>query len=292
MTNKELFKTKKLEDGRISEILIAPTIDGKEVITVSNSTNGKSALRAASSLFRMGDYENDLTQVNFHAYSKYSTMLPYMERFAIVKVDSYKGDLIPAELLEKEAENHPLKWAQVDILNGNAKLSTIHPWGNPDKIEDEDDRKEWYRKMKLAQLRAMKHDWVDVLLQGYGLRIQCLPWSKYAEVILEGVYEKSDKKAEAHRIEGYARRDARVTMFGKTNPTMKDPERRSDASSIEVSLISGETVPISELEYGRYNPMYGSRKFGTIRWDGSAVALNALLQAVDQDWDLEFVRAL
>ena len=286
----KIITSKKNEAGQLTTIIVQPITKEMGMLKVSNSTNGKSALRAAATLHRHGDYSLALSEVGFHIYSKHTEMKPYMERYAIVSMN-YAGDKISTETLNIEAANHPLGWAQVNWFNGHASLTTIHPWGDPEVMEEEE-RKAYLRNMQKARQRAMKHDWVDVMLQGYGLEIDCFFWPEYASTILEGIEMKDDGAAREHRIEGYNRKETRVKLFGKTNEILKEVGVSTVVSQVEVTLTSGETKLVSELDFGRYTPFYGSKPRGTIRWDGSSVALNALLNAADMDLRLKLEREL
>ena len=282
------FKTVTNEKNELTKIIVAATEDA-ELLPVTKKVQAQSALRAAASFFRTKDYEHPNTDIGIHFYSKHNgPMKPYIERFGIVSLN-YDGDLISRSMLEAEVANHPLGWAQLDFFNNRYQLTAIHPWGNPEKIEDEDARKAWHDSMRLAKQRGWKHDWVDILLQGYGLEIDCYFWQKYANVILEGIELEDDKEAEEHRYEGYNRRESRVKIFGTTNAAFKN-EVTGAIEAAAVTMVTGEEVTIKELNFGRYTYYMGKTPRGTVKWDGSRVAQNGLMNIIDDGYRLKLER--
>ena len=260
----EYLSLEKDEQDRLVNVIVHGNEGMPEIVIGSQDTaqmeEGKSALRAAVDLIRHGLYSHPLTTTNLHIYKKSGEFrnLPYMSNIGVIS-STYAGDLpfpVPNET------EYPEGWAQLNLRAGRYRLSAFNP--------------------KYEALRSRKHDFVQMMLEGYTLIIRVLPWNVnkgddgmgLADHLLATWMEEDDEVAWQMRIDGFRRKAAREYMRkpilqGRQSPKAMEAARTRYNGDTIVTLVSGKEMPIKKLALGRYRVLNGSTVLNTVPWDGS-----------------------
>ncbi len=276
----KLMSFERNEAGEISKIII--NAKNEELGLIPVRANGtahmvQSAVYAALDYYRHRMYNHPFTQEGLHFYTPDGLENQFSNpRVGAVSVNFKGNENFP---LVPTLQRFNYGWAAVGVMNRIYTLSNA---------QDE-------------EAFARKHNFIDALIQGYGLEIfipaylarskgdQLTPW---AEAMLAQWLETNDEKAMRDRNERIAR------MFDNkflAQPFVAARKNGEQLTAEDVGGVNGDTIikiaggteaPLSELEMGRYLVYNGNRVVRTLTWDGSIDALAIVGQIVKRNWEV------
>lgn len=278
----KLMSYERNEAGEISIIRINAKDDDLGLIPVRANGSAKmvqSAIYASLDFLRHNMYDHPLTQVGLHFYAPKGGLSNQFlnENVGAVSVNfEANGDF----RLSPNLDQFPYGWATITAMNNIYNLA---------KADNEESF-------------ARKHNFIDALIQGYGFEIfvpaylarakgeQLQPW---AEVMLEQWLETNDAKALKDRNERISRMFDNQYLAQpfvaakKRGEALTAQDVRSVDQQTEVEMVDGQTVPLSELEPGRYLVYNGNRVVRTFPWDGSVDAMAIVGQITKRGWAIK-----
>ena len=242
-----------LEKEGVCIVEIAPEKDA-DLVPVKQAGWAKSAMAAATDVLRHGRY--DLRIQGLHIYAHKDINAPFAENVAVM-TNLFEGD----EGLKSYKE-----------LVGNADpgavllSKTILGWTTA-RISGNEDRR---------QMTILKHSFIEVLAQGFGLGVWMAPVRDYIATFLLQLWEKDDAKS--LEIRNSRIRAAQITRT-KVQPVVHNTavaykkavangsEPQVDTTPIKMSVFgSSRTVDVMTLEPGKYMVYDGKRYFNRYTW--------------------------
>ena len=296
-TIKKMFVENRDDLGRLISLRIAPP-NAEDIVKINDTEMAKAALRAGVEYLRHGDYDHPWTEVGLHIKTEFKNLnsIKYAENVGVVDLRSYGGDRFDHMGEEGRAlkinQLHPdMNWYQLDWRNGKFALKHI----NPRRVVTAQNRHD----MSLSVQKSLKHDAMDMLIDGNIIDARTLAFAvnkedaskpSYTDKVLATIFEVNDEKSKQMKLEAYGESQEswanyRPVAEAKQNGTLDSAAERAHRSEIKVAG-QPEAISVTELPFGNYNIVYGSKVKDRIKWQGKPEQAIQLAEAIRRNREL------
>jgi hypothetical protein len=271
----KFYELERDEKGGLVNVII--TAKNEQYINIGSQNgstdydNAKSAINAASDLLKFGKYEHPETAVGIH-FNNRDVNTMFDTNIAVVSTQ-YVGTKYPRP---SELE-HPMGWAQLNVRNNRYYLSHLSKWE--------------------CATRSRKHDFIDALLGGNGIKIRVVPinFTKgedglgVIDKIVASWEEPDMDKANKMRDEGIAKAQLRRSI--QSAVTQKAVEEQTIApANMAINLVilsTGEVVDITKHESCTVEVHDRRGAIASQKWDGSAYSRVRMIEIAQRGYRVE-----
>lgn len=272
--NAKFYEVERSEDGKIVSVTILP--QGGKIYELGSqfageTTNGMSAIKAASQFFRFHEWDIKKSEVGLHVMT--GADLDAWIGFNVAVVSSEYAGMRHAEI---GTVSEP--WMQINRANAHSVLVPFTP--------------EWRNN------RILIHGFVDAYLQGIGFKVRVVPFNTngWFDKVLSTWEEPDDEKARKMRNAGYAEAQSRryinalVVEKIKSGEIAPAPKKNvvPTLASITLTTIDGEVLELAKLEPQTVKVHDTRNNVFPIVWDGSERAVARFAQvSLAKGWTVE-----